>query len=470
MNDAPIAVLGSGIAGLTAGLTLVAAGVPCIMFEASQRVGGCCATIKEDGAVFEPAASVILGTRMLANVWEELGVSFHHLLAPVQPAVRMMWPDDQFDFFGPTDALAESIGKQTPEDVPKLFRLVERCSEVAERLYAGLWNFKMGRGLERLSLCSMSPWALQSYRTLVRRTFRNPRLRQAFEAFSDFYAGVSAKDAPAVVGIIPALTLTQGCYRVKGGIQRLPELLASEFQQRGGEIRCREPIRKIVIRDGLVREVETPSRVVPVSGVTAACDIHSTLACMPGNQLRMARLRIQRLRPSVACASIFGLEEGNLKLPTMTWILPNKGFDKTSERGWHMKRLAAVSRGPEGVEPMGVRVGGALVGKPVDGWDSATNAITENLLRMLDDVSLPIHIRQRRFWGPPDYETQLGLPGGAAFGFALSRWQLAPSLYGPTTPISNFTVAGQSCFPGFGIPMAALSGRLAALALLEARR
>jgi phytoene dehydrogenase-like protein len=67
---------------------------------------------------------------------------------------------------------------------------------------------------------------------------------------------------------------------------------------------------------------------------------------------------------------------------------------------------------------------------------------------------------------PVDYERRLHLPGGAAFGFEPSRAQLGPARYGPRTPLANVTAAGQSCFPAFGIPLSALSGRLAAETLL----
>jgi len=89
---------------------------------------------------------------------------------------------------------------------------------------------------------------------------------------------------------------------------------------------------------------------------------------------------------------------------------------------------------------------------------------------MLDDMPVKPSLQHETVWTPDDYQAQLMLPYGAAFGFAPVRWQLGPMRYGPHTAIANLTVAGQSCFPGFGIPMVAFSGRLAATALLEGRQ
>lgn len=57
-----IAIIGAGITGLTAAYELQQQGVECTIFEASDRVGGCIRTVKEDGFLVECGPNSILDT------------------------------------------------------------------------------------------------------------------------------------------------------------------------------------------------------------------------------------------------------------------------------------------------------------------------------------------------------------------------------------------------------------------------
>src|SRR5207245_1471723 len=147
MSEAPIAVIGGGVAGLTAALTITAAGRPCVLFEASDRLGGCCATLPHQNALVEPGASVVMGARMLAKLWGDLGITFDHLLTEARPAVRVLSADGQFDLTGPESALASAIAAVSPADVPRALDFVDGAARLADTLCDAIWDFKMGRGL-----------------------------------------------------------------------------------------------------------------------------------------------------------------------------------------------------------------------------------------------------------------------------------------------------------------------------------
>jgi len=98
---------------------------------------------------------------------------------------------------------------------------------------------------------------------------------------------------------------------------------------------------------------------------------------------------------------------------------------------------------------------------------SQVAAYGARLLQLVEQSGLRMRMLDVSYWSPADYEQELGLVGGQAFSFAPSRYQLGPTRYGPRTPLRNLMVAGQSCFPGFGIPLVAFSGKLAASALMQ---
>ncbi|MEJ7598010.1 MAG: protoporphyrinogen oxidase [Kofleriaceae bacterium] len=84
-----IAVVGGGLAGLTAARALVAAGIDVSVFEASARAGGVIETSHVDGFVREHAASSFLGgpSRGALALCKELGVP----VVPASPRAKRRW-------------------------------------------------------------------------------------------------------------------------------------------------------------------------------------------------------------------------------------------------------------------------------------------------------------------------------------------------------------------------------------------
>ena len=89
----------------------------------------------------------------------------------------------------------------------------------------------------------------------------------------------------------------------------------------------------------------------------------------------------------------------------------------------------------------------------------------------LDIRSWPVSVEASRRdrivrTSPIDFETRFPATGGALYGRASHGWLSAFARPDATTAIEGLYVAGGSAHPGPGVPMAALSGRLAAAALV----
>jgi 1-hydroxycarotenoid 3,4-desaturase len=67
---------------------------------------------------------------------------------------------------------------------------------------------------------------------------------------------------------------------------------------------------------------------------------------------------------------------------------------------------------------------------------------------------------------PRDFHRLFPATGGALYGQATHGWMSAFGRPGSTSPIPGLYLAGGSVHPGPGVPMAALSGHLAAAALM----
>ncbi|MDF7800204.1 protoporphyrinogen oxidase [Pontiellaceae bacterium B1224] len=82
-----VAIIGAGITGLTAAFELKQQGIDCTVFEASERVGGCIKTVKEDGFLVECGPNSILDTHPnLGKLIARLGLEGNKL--PAKPAAQ----------------------------------------------------------------------------------------------------------------------------------------------------------------------------------------------------------------------------------------------------------------------------------------------------------------------------------------------------------------------------------------------
>jgi oxygen-dependent protoporphyrinogen oxidase len=75
-----VAIIGAGITGLTAAFELKQKGIECTVFEASDRVGGCIKTIREDGFLVECGPNSILDTHpSIGKLIARLGIEGNKL-------------------------------------------------------------------------------------------------------------------------------------------------------------------------------------------------------------------------------------------------------------------------------------------------------------------------------------------------------------------------------------------------------
>ena len=75
-----VAVIGAGMSGLAAARLLCGKGVTVRLFEANDKVGGCCATSCVGGYTFNDGAVYLALPQMLDRLFETLGLDRGRLL------------------------------------------------------------------------------------------------------------------------------------------------------------------------------------------------------------------------------------------------------------------------------------------------------------------------------------------------------------------------------------------------------
>jgi 1-hydroxycarotenoid 3,4-desaturase len=88
-------------------------------------------------------------------------------------------------------------------------------------------------------------------------------------------------------------------------------------------------------------------------------------------------------------------------------------------------------------------------------------------MRVLADCGATLTWQERAVTTPADFAKRFPATGGALYGQATHGWKTSFTRPGARSRLPGLYLAGGGVHPGPGVPMAALSGRLAALAMIS---
>jgi len=251
-----VAVVGGGLAGLTAANYLARAGFSVTLFEKSRSVGGRAKTDAEQGFHFNLGPHALYAGGAAIGILRELGVRFHGKSPAtsggfaIDRGVKHTLP------VGPFSMLTTGL-------------LGLRAKLEAARLLGAISKFD-ARGIERLSL---REWA--------EREIRHPDARRLFQSFirvSTYADDPERQSAGAAIAQLQ-LALSSGVLYLDGGWQTLVHGLRDAAEKEGVKIVAGERV-KAVERDVRVRGVRLADEsiyaaptVVIAAGPGEACEL-----------------------------------------------------------------------------------------------------------------------------------------------------------------------------------------------------
>jgi 1-hydroxycarotenoid 3,4-desaturase len=512
----PIAVIGAGMGGLSAALTLAARGRSVLVLEAADEPGGKMRQVSCGGAPIDAGPTVFTMRWVFEELFAALGASLEEWIEPqaLDTLARHSWgPGEQLDLFADRQRTADAIaGFAGPAEGR---RYLAFCASAARTYQA----------LERPFLCAPRPnpltlsarvvaaaglpalFQIRPFSRLFRALqghFRDPRLQQLFGRYAT-YCGSSPYLAPATLMLVAHVEQT-GVWVLPGGMQRLAASMRALAEQRGVRFRFGEAVREIRCSRGRVSHVVTASgEEIPCSAAICNADPAALRAGLFGAAAKQA---------------IPGTPPGGRSLSAITWALEarTRGFpllhhnvffssDYRREFNDILRRgsvpaeptvyVCAQDRDPDGRTPggrtpdgrtPGGRIPGGripgdraerllcLVNAPATGdshpFDSEEiDACAIRTFQMLARCGLQVTPRPEAtvVTTPRDFARLFPATGGALYGMPSHGWQATFRRPGSRTRIPGLYLAGGGTHPGPGVPMAALSGRLAAQTLLQDR-
>jgi phytoene desaturase len=393
--------------------------------------------------------------------------------------------------------MAANIARLSPRDVPAFFRFLAYASD----LYAVAGAPFLNNAIETLRhrpLRENFPHGLRpgdlirvaSPRTVhgaVSRFFADPRLRQVFDRYAT-YIGSSPYAAPAVLCLIPYVELAGGAWRPRGGMYRIAAALERLARECGVLIHTNTRVAEIIVRGGAAAGVRlADGERISTDAVISNVDVLTTYdLLLPDDAptVRQARRALHALEPSSSgFVLLMGTQRTFPDLPHHTIFFSGDyraEFDDIFQRHVppteptiYVCRATATdpSAAPQGCDNLFVMVNVPALDNRTQWstlWPTYRDHVLNTLARRGLDLSGTIVVES--VWTPQTLRDRYGAQRGAIYGFA-SNTHRAAVLRPPNRArqIPGLYFAGGSTHPGGGVPLALLSGRIAAELLLHDR-
>ncbi|MEY2777244.1 MAG: phytoene desaturase family protein [Pseudomonadota bacterium] len=429
------------------------------------------------------------------NLFDSAGLSLRDFvsLKPLSVLGRHHWADrgvlDLYTHPQQSEAAIEAFaGARVAGEFRQFVRTAQSLYHRMEPLYMrgerpSLISMSQGlgpAGLLELGRLGVMPSLWQS----LGRQFSDPALRQLFGRYAT-YTGGSPLQAPATLMLIAYVELC-GVWVADGGMQALAAGLLKAARSLGVDARLSTEVSTIETQSGRVsglrladgERLEAEAVVFngdvqalacgllgePARAAVAASEVMprslsaltwSLLAEVQGPGLHVHNLFFESDYPR-EFESIFGRQEMP-EHPTVYLHAPDRGYGPQE------------TASPHGLERLFLLVNAPARGDAPTPNEQDFDRCERQVFQQLSKAGLSLQISAQQRATPRHFHQRFPASGGALYGRAPHGWMSVFQRASSRSRIPGLYLAGGTVHPGAGVPMAALSGRLAAEALMADR-
>ncbi|HIC82542.1 MAG TPA: phytoene desaturase [Kiloniellaceae bacterium] len=495
MDARRVVVIGAGIGGLAAALRLAAAGLEVTVVERAAGPGGKMRAVSVGGSRFDAGPTVFTMKWVFEGLFEAAGLTLddHIRLRPAATLARHAWQDGaRLDLFADRERSAEAIAAfagarearnylRFCDDSAAVFRLLKDSFLCQPRPNLG----RLVRAFGRAGFASVG--RLQPFGTLWRalsRQFDDPRLQQLFGRYAT-YCGSSPFEAPATLMLV-AHVEQDGVWYVEGGMHALAGGFAALIERQGGRLRYERQVEEIQVEGGRVTGVRLQDgEHLAADAVIMNGDCAALAAGLLGQAVRSAvALRARATRSLSAVTWLLEARASGFPLLRHN-VFFSRDYAREFRELFRQRRLpgeptvyvCAQDRGDEpkagagGEERLFCLVNAPAVGDRGGPEKAEIEACENQTFSLLRRCGLAIERDPDRslVTTPQDFHRLFPATGGALYGRVSHGWKASLQRPGCRTAIPGLYLAGGSVHPAPGVPMAALSGLMAAESLVADR-
>jgi all-trans-retinol 13,14-reductase len=470
-----VAVVGSGLGGLSAAALLARRGHAVDVFEQGAEPGGFATTWTRGEFRFEGSLHLMDAVgpgQANRRLLDQLGVSLDWVRP--EPIRWERWADETLAIPQGADGWIAALSARFPAESAGIRRFAADALATHATAYRLLESPSDGLGGDVLSVFELAKSDAASH---IARYVADPRLRDAIGTISTYHGlPPSRLSAFNLVLLLAGYHLHGGSYPI-GGSRAIVDALIRVITGAGGRIHLGTGIRAITVRRGRVRGlVLADGTAVDADAVVSNVSPLTTFGTLiPDAEVEPRYLaRLRALEPACSFDKLhLGLDVD----PRSLADLPYEVFVHDSGATMNGRPTLLVVTASQVADPSCCPPGrGVLaitrVQAPTDTpfLDADEKARRSGaLLEAVERTLIPglsKHVVHRELAHPGTFLRYTGTPRGVVLGFAATPEQSGGRALRATTPIAGLVQAGGWVLPGAGQSAAMLSGRAAAAALI----
>lgn len=490
MQADAVHIIGGGIGGLAAAITLASKGRQVVLHEKQAEVGGKANTRSIGPFRFDTGPSLLTMVPAFHSLFAEAGKNIDEYIPIVElsPITHYWFSDgthfasDRLERFIPT--LSEHLDV-TKEELDAYFTYSKRIWDLTHSIFLekSLHSWKTYASRKTLhSLLHIG--AIDPFRNMHGANasfFRDHRLVQLLDRYAT-YNGSDPYQAPATLNTIPYVEHGLGAYGVQNGIYGIVGGLEKLARELGVEIRKGSEVSSIKYdRRRRITALVANGEHIPVQHIICNSDVSTLYGDLLQDSKAPLAKRYRTMAPSSsALVYYWGIDRSFYELGLHN-IFFSSDYHKEFDAIHRQKRVPEdptiyiniTSKITPTDAPAGQENWFVLVNAPPhDGrtWEEDLAATKQAILARLSEAlhtPLQDHIIAEGHMTPSDIEEQTGSFRGSLYGIS-SNTTMAAFLRHPNISrrYPGLYLCGGSVHPGGGMPLAALSGVIAARAIL----
>ena len=487
-----LVVIGAGMGGLAAAIRVAVAGLQVTLIEMADGPGGKMRTVPSDAGPVDAGPTVLTLRGVFDDLFGLAGerLDDHLTLIPQPLLARHWWPDgSRLDLYSDPKASAAAVEAFAGPGEAKGFL---RFHAATAALYDAFEGPVMRaarpdtKAILKAAMASPRLWpALMpgvSLDRFIARFFLDPRLRQLFGRYAT-YVGGRPSHSPAVLALIWQAE-ARGVWAVDGGMHGLALALAGLAQRRGVKLRYGTQVKRILRQGGRVSGVQlADGRNLACNHVVFNGDPAALKAGLLGDGVQSALPRSATMPRSLSAqvwsfaAELGGpiaadlvhhnvffsadptlefgpIGAGNLPTEPTVYLCAEDRAQKSFSAG--RERIEIVLNAP------------ATLHGDTQNPEEALHCRTKTL-HLLSRIGLTFKTEPEASALTTPHALARMFPGSQGAIYGRSPEGMMASFQRPTarTALPGLYLAGGGCHPGAGVPMAALSGKHAAEAMIS---
>lgn len=475
-----VIVIGSGLGGLSAAISLAQEGYDVTIHEKNPKIGGKLNVLKEQGYTFDLGPSILTLPHIFERLFERSGkkMSDYIPIRALRPHWRNFFEDGKVVDLYPEPDLMAAEARKVGEDPANVERFLKYSSDLYDLVNAGYFEKGLDNSKQFREFYGLGNFLkFDLFRTMhggVAKYLKTRHMRDIFDYFIK-YVGSSAYHCPAFMNCMPTIQYRYDLWYVDGGLYHIALGLQKLMDELGIRVHLNSEVKEVRKEGDRVTGLVANGEFHPADIIVSNMEVIPAYANLLAEDDAFMK-SLEKYEPS--CSGLV-LELGlDRKYPQLAHH--NFFFSDHQREHFHTvfrKRqlppdptiyLVAASRTDPTVAPEGCDCLKILPHIPhIDDEHPLTRedymVFKERVLDKLERMGLTDlrkHVVFEHCWTPIDIREQYNSNKGSIYGVVSDRFKnLAFKAPKQSTKYPNLFFVGGSVNPGGGMPMVILCGQ-----------